>query len=104
MSDYFSVVNIQPFKAIAKAWSEAGAKGIVLVGRDSKKLESTAGDLAGPSMVAAGNIANDADVEDIFKQAIERFGSVDVVINAAGTMNTGPIGQIEPSKWWQDYV
>jgi NAD(P)-dependent dehydrogenase (short-subunit alcohol dehydrogenase family) len=104
MSDCLPAVNNLLFKAIAKAWSDAGAKGVVLVGRDAKKLESTADDLTGPSLVATGNIANETDVDGIFKHAIERFGRVDTVINAAGTMNTGPIGQIEPSKWWQDYV
>lgn len=68
------------------------------------ELESTAADLSGPTLIAPGNIASETDVGTIFQTAIDKFGKVNVVINAAGTTHVGPIGEIEPSQWWQDYV
>ncbi|KAF2711925.1 NAD(P)-binding protein [Pleomassaria siparia CBS 279.74] len=90
--------------AVAKAWAGAEAKGIVLVGRDAKKLEAFGSTLSAPYLVAAGSITNEADVQSIFAKAIEKFGSVDVVVNAAGGMAPNAlIGDMEPAVWWEDF-
>ncbi|KAF2662083.1 NAD(P)-binding protein [Lophiostoma macrostomum CBS 122681] len=89
--------------AIAKAWSDANAKGIVLVGRDTKTLESTAADLEVPYLVVPGDITKEADVESIFGKAVEKFETIDTVINASGTLTLGPIAALEPSTWWAAY-
>ncbi|CAI6334897.1 unnamed protein product [Periconia digitata] len=89
---------------ISRTWSNAGAKGVVLVGRDAARLDSTASELEVETLVAAGDIANEEAVKRIFESAIARFGTVDVVVNTAGTTNiNGMIGQISPSQWWTDY-
>lgn len=52
----------------------------------------------------SSNIALTTDAEKIFRKTIEKFGKVDVLVNAAGTMNTDAItGEIEPSTWWNDF-
>ncbi|PVH93937.1 NAD(P)-binding protein [Periconia macrospinosa] len=90
--------------ATALTWSNAGAKGIVLVGRDTKKLERAASELKTETLVAAGDMADEATVKKIYDQAIAKFGNLDVVVNAAGTMNgSGLISQVAPSQWWSDY-
>jgi NADP-dependent 3-hydroxy acid dehydrogenase YdfG len=76
----------------------------VLVGRDVKKLEETAADLEGACLVAPGDVASDTDVAAIFKRAHERFKTIDTVINCAGLMHSGLVGEIYPAEWWSDYV
>jgi 3-oxoacyl-[acyl-carrier protein] reductase len=76
----------------------------VLVGRDSKKLESVAATLTGSHLIISADTTVEDDVKSIFAKTLEKFGSVDVVINAAGVTNLGAIGEIEPSSWWKDYV
>jgi NADP-dependent 3-hydroxy acid dehydrogenase YdfG len=76
----------------------------VLVGRDAKKLESVAAELKGNTLVAAGDITKEEDVKAIFEKAITKFGTVDVVVNAAGMLNYCTIGETEPSQWWADHV
>jgi NAD(P)-dependent dehydrogenase (short-subunit alcohol dehydrogenase family) len=92
-------------KAIAKAWAEAGAKGVVITGRDAKKLENAAAELKSDNlMVLAGDVSNEKDVQATFEKTVAKFGTVDVVIHTAGTGNMSDmIGKISPSKWWVDY-
>lgn len=89
---------------MAKTWTEVGAKGVVLVGRDAKKLDEIASHFKGNTLVAAGDITKEEDVRSIFEKTVEKFGSVDVVVNTAGLLNYGAIGELEPSKWWADHV
>lgn len=84
----------------------AGAKGVVLVGRNSGKLTSVAKELDADSRVltiSANSIIQD-EVHAIFTQAREHFGRVDFLVNAAGTMGVGPTGTISSSDWWQNFV
>ena len=75
------------------------------MGRNSGNLETAASALDVPTLVAAGNVSNEDDIKSIFTKAAEKFGTVDVVINTAGTMDTDTvIGKIEPAKWWNDFV
>ncbi|KAF2790239.1 NAD(P)-binding protein [Melanomma pulvis-pyrius CBS 109.77] len=90
--------------AIAKAWSSAEARGIILVGRDNNKLEVIAATLDIPTLIASGSIADEVDVKSIFTESVEKFGTVDVVINTAGGMDPNSlIGEVEPAKWWDDF-
>lgn len=89
---------------MAKTWTEVGAKGVVLVGRDAKKLEEVASHFKGNTLVAAGDITKEEDVRSIFEKAVAKFGSVDVVVNSAGLLSYGTIGELEPSNWWADHV
>lgn len=89
----------------AQAWSQAGAEGIILVGRTATTLERTAQSLQVPSLVATGNIVSESDAKSIIEQAVAKFGKVDVLINSAGTSNAGAnTGETEPSQWFKDFV
>lgn len=75
------------------------------MGRDSNKLEVIAATLDIPTLIASGSITDEADVKSIFTKAVEKFGTVDVVINTAGGMDPNSlIGEVEPTKWWDDFV
>lgn len=87
------------------AWSTAGVAGIVLVGRHADTLEKTAKSLKTKTLVAPADVTSESDIKEVFEKAMSEFGKVDVLINAAGTMNQGAmIGETEPAKWWIDFV
>jgi 3-oxoacyl-[acyl-carrier protein] reductase len=43
------------------------------------------------SIAVQGDVANAADVEHLFKEAVDKFGEVNVVVNCAGIMPLSPI-------------
>jgi 3-oxoacyl-[acyl-carrier protein] reductase len=43
------------------------------------------------SIALQGDVANAADVEHLFKEAVDKFGEVNVVVNCAGIMPLSPI-------------
>lgn len=43
------------------------------------------------------------NVESVFNQAVAKFGQVDVVVNTSSVSNTGPIGGIDPTFWWNNF-
>ncbi|ROV87536.1 hypothetical protein VMCG_10684 [Cytospora schulzeri] len=91
---------------IARSFISGGAKGIVLVGRNQKSLDGVVADLKADSaklLPIVGDITSDTDVDAIYKKALAEFSKVDILVNAAGAMNVGPIGVIEPSKWWENF-
>lgn len=68
-------------KAIAKAMIEAGAK-VYIIGRNAEKLQKTAEDIGGRSLVV--------DINDIpaMERAIEQLSeqeNIDILVNSAGT-------------------
>jgi len=84
-------------KGLGRAISEslaADGVDIVLTGRSQEDLErhATALDGAHPdrrSAVAAGDVSDERAVQSAVDTAVERFGGIDIVINAAGVI--GPI-------------
>lgn len=52
----------------------------------------------------AGDITSDTDVDTIYEKVLAEFGTVDILVNATGAMNVGPIGVLQPSKWWENFV
>lgn len=78
----------------------------MLVGRSSEKLNSAAADLPDQSrvLIAAGDTASQEAADKIFKDAVSKFGQVDVLVNGAGAMNLGPVGQLGSSEWWENFV
>ncbi len=80
--------------AVARRLSRDGF-GVVLsyAGRAAKAEEAVAEITAagGRAVAAPADVANPKDVERLFKQALERFGTIDVVVNCAGIMPLRPI-------------
>ena len=76
---------------VARAFLEKGSN-VVLNGRNADKLKAAASELGHPDRVAVvpGNIADPATGEAMVRAALERFGSVDVLLNSAGTFGTKP--------------
>lgn len=69
--------------AIAQAFAEEGAR-LALVDRDGATLEKTAGTIAGDVLACTADVAKRAEVEAAVTRTVERFGTVDILINNAG--------------------
>lgn len=86
--------------AIARAFAEAGAKGIVIVGRGQEKGAAVAASIterAGvPVEMVAVDLADIDAVRGIVAVADERFGRVDILVNAAGFTDRGNILNTTP--------
>ncbi|THY18795.1 NAD(P)-binding protein [Aureobasidium pullulans] len=92
----------------ARAWAIAGAEGIILVGRKASLLQEPAGAISSINkdvkvLTVTADLTSEADVEELFSQAKTTFGKVDVVVNTAGTMTGGPVGDMIPQQWWTDF-
>ncbi len=76
---------------VARAFLEKGAN-VVLNGRDPDKLEAVANELDHPERVAVvpGNISNPDTGAAMVQIALERFDTVDVLVNSAGTFGAKP--------------
>src|SRR2546426_4000267 len=69
-------------KATAALLAKEGAR-VVITAKDQARLESAARESI--SFVAiAGDIRKDAEVENVVRKTIERFGKIDILVNNAG--------------------
>jgi NADP-dependent 3-hydroxy acid dehydrogenase YdfG len=87
-------------QAIAAAFVEAGAK-VALVGRRAEPLEGTAAGLASDQVWCCPCDVADRNAVNRMGQAVaERFGTVSILVNNAGT-NTNPrsLSEVKPEDW-----
>ncbi len=111
-----SLINIEPqpkltsrCKAIARAWAQAGAAGIVLVGRTTQTLNLTVDNISMinksiPIIAEPIDVTNESSVKSLFAKVKAKFGKAHVLINNAATMASGMIGDIPIESWWGNYV
>jgi 7-alpha-hydroxysteroid dehydrogenase len=72
--------------AIALAYAEAGAK-VVLGARTLEQLEETAAAvtaLGSEALVVLTDVMEEAQLDNLAQQAVQRFGRIDIVVNNAG--------------------
>jgi NAD(P)-dependent dehydrogenase (short-subunit alcohol dehydrogenase family) len=74
-------------RATALAFSREGAS-VVLVSRDEQTLSAVAGEAAGPTAVVAADVTTADAPARVVAAALERFGGLDVLVNAAGVIGT----------------
>jgi 3-oxoacyl-[acyl-carrier protein] reductase len=89
-------------RAAAAAFAHRGAR-VVMLARSSE-LESLVRGMGSPDTTAAvrGDVSNPADVDRAVTTAIERFGRIDVLVNAAAVL--GPAGEVwttDPDAWFE---
>ena len=97
------------YQAIAKAWAQAGAAGIVLVGRKAETLNLTAENISKvsksiPVIAEPTDITNETSVKSLFDKVKAKFGKAHVLVNSAGTMGGGMVGDVPLPSWWMDFV
>jgi len=89
-------------RAIACELAENGVK-IVLVARDTKRLEAAASEIAdrhgGSTLAVPADVAQLAEPARVVARTVNRFGSVDILINDAGRAHAGGLLQATEADW-----
>jgi NAD(P)-dependent dehydrogenase (short-subunit alcohol dehydrogenase family) len=81
-------------EAIARLFGERGAAGIVICGRNRERGERVVSDISSagcPTVFVEADLAKVADCRKVVATADERFGRVDVLVNAAALTDRGDI-------------
>jgi NAD(P)-dependent dehydrogenase (short-subunit alcohol dehydrogenase family) len=90
-------------EACAIAFVEKGAK-VVLAARRAERLSALVGRLesmGGEALAVTTDVTSESDVDNLFARAVERFGTVDVLINNAGIADSTPVDEMPLELWHQ---
>jgi NAD(P)-dependent dehydrogenase (short-subunit alcohol dehydrogenase family) len=88
-------------EACAIAFVEKGAK-VVLAARRAERLSALVERLegmGGEALAVTTDVTSEADVDTLFSRAVERFGTVDVLINNAGIADSTPVDEMPLELW-----
>ena len=93
--------------AIARAAGKAGYRVVVNYGRSKDAAEGVVAAIVkagGQAIAVQGDVAQEADVERLFKTIDEKYGRLDALVNNAGII--GPFGRVDAiqSKSLQDLL
>jgi NAD(P)-dependent dehydrogenase (short-subunit alcohol dehydrogenase family) len=87
--------------ATALRFAEAGAR-VALVGRDAGHLKETAAEVSargGESVEIQADVTVEADARRAVESAVEHFGGLDVLVNAAGILSNGTVETTPLAEW-----
>ena len=90
-------------EACALAFVEKGAK-VVLAARRAERLEELVKrieGMGGEALAVMTDVTREADVDNLFERALERFGTIDVLINNAGIADSTPVYDMPLELWHQ---
>ncbi|MCG7206666.1 SDR family oxidoreductase [Streptomyces arenae] len=85
-------------RATALALSKAGAT-VAVGGRRTDRLEALAQEAPGEILVLDMDVSDPESVRKAVDRTVERFGTLDIVVNNAGIMLTGPVLDANPAEW-----
>jgi NAD(P)-dependent dehydrogenase (short-subunit alcohol dehydrogenase family) len=88
-------------EACALAFAAKGAR-VVLAARRTDRLSVLVGRIesaGGDALAVATDVTDEAAVNSLFAQAIERFGTVDVLVNNAGVADSTPVDEMSLEPW-----
>jgi NAD(P)-dependent dehydrogenase (short-subunit alcohol dehydrogenase family) len=74
----------------------------VVIGRRRERIEEVKAenkDVAGSILAVQGDITEPRDREHVVRECVSRYGSVDILINNAGTTGSAPLLEYEPEDW-----
>lgn len=91
--------------AIARLFAQAGAAGIVIVGRGLEKGQGVAATITAetgvPVHMVAADLGNMEDVRKVIPETDAQFGRVDILVNAAGFTDRGTMFNTTPELFDQ---
>lgn len=90
-------------EACALVFARKGAK-VVLAARRVERLEALVAKieaLGSEALAVATDVTDEAAVQNLFDRAVERFGTVDVLINNAGIADSTPVDEMPLELWSQ---
>jgi NAD(P)-dependent dehydrogenase (short-subunit alcohol dehydrogenase family) len=88
-------------EACGEAFAAKGAK-VVLAARRAERLASLVDRIegaGGQALAVATDVTDESAVDNLFAQAVERFGTVDVLINNAGVADSTPVDEMGLDLW-----
>lgn len=85
-------------RTIASRLSDAGHR-VVLTARSAAGLRETAAVCAGPTLVKPADVTSFDDVERLFDEVEEEWGTVDILILNAGASTSGPLRKVTNEDW-----
>jgi NAD(P)-dependent dehydrogenase (short-subunit alcohol dehydrogenase family) len=92
-------------RAIARGLAREGAA-VALAARDAERLRQTAAELveqgdptAKRVLAVPADVKDEAQVEALFAQTMERFGRLDLLVNNAGAFDGGPLDELSVETW-----
>lgn len=88
-------------QGIATAFAAEGAS-LVLGSRNLERLNQNAEVLANAGaevLVVQADVTDEAQVKDLFRQAMEKFGRLDILVNNAGIFDGGPLDELSVEAW-----
>ena len=91
-------------KTIVHALAERGCQVVVHYHTSQTEAEETLNELhtsGHEAIVLQADITKEADVENMIKQAVERFGRIDVLVNNAAVFYRSPIDTVTFDDWEQ---
>jgi NAD(P)-dependent dehydrogenase (short-subunit alcohol dehydrogenase family) len=89
-------------EAIARLFVERGAAGLIICGRNAERGKAVADDLNSdtcPVHFVQADLANVEDCRRIVAAADEHFGTVHILVNAAGVSDRGTVWNTTPELW-----
>ena len=95
-------------RAIAVAYGREGAKVVVNYSKSEREAKETAEQVdkaGGESLLVKADVSQDAQVREVVRRALERFGRIDILVNNAGVLAKGkpsPFYEKTEDAW--DYV
>ena len=88
-------------EACALGFASRGAK-VALAARRAERLAGLVSKIeaqGGAALAVTTDVTDEAAVDNLFKQALDAFGSVDVLINNAGVADSTPIADMSLDTW-----
>lgn len=88
-------------RACAELFAQQGAQ-VVLFSRTRSHLDEAVTTITaqgGKALAIAGDVANEADVQNLFREVEERFGRADILLNCAGVVTTRPFAEMDVETW-----
>src|SRR3954464_14465836 len=89
-------------KAVAIALGEAGADVVINYRDGEDRAVEVAEQIArsgSRSLALRADVSSEAEVADMFRRAIEHFGTVDILVNNAGLQSDATIDQMTLAQW-----
>jgi NAD(P)-dependent dehydrogenase (short-subunit alcohol dehydrogenase family) len=88
-------------KGIARAFAAQGAL-LTITARGAQALEQVAAELTGAGarvLPVPADLTQEQQVEEAFRQAMDRYGRLDILVNNAGTFDGGPLDELPVETW-----
>ncbi|KAL6242195.1 hypothetical protein RBB50_010743 [Rhinocladiella similis] len=95
-------------RAIAFGFAQAGARGVILVGRDQGALEASRAGIekSGAKVLCyEADITSPSRIHEVFNDSLDVFGGIDVLVNNAGYLPTPQVFDKTSSldDFWQGF-